>query len=129
MPPEESTAENQEEPKPTEPPVESSPPAPEEPNDSNQKDNDKEEAPKQPQEPASTAEASADDPESADNPAEEDVEEGSVSFPYLLVQLLESDANKKSLEWGPNGDTFCVYPGKFENQILPVHFPGTKFGK
>lgn len=55
------------------------------------------------------------------------IDSGLLPFPEKLMVLLDGNTASDAMWWLPDGDSFCIIPTVFAEQVLDKHFSGTKF--
>jgi HSF-type DNA-binding len=55
------------------------------------------------------------------------IDSGLLPFPEKLMILLDGNTVSGAMWWLPDGDSFCIIPTVFAEQVLDKHFSGTKF--
>ena len=55
------------------------------------------------------------------------IDSGLLPFPEKLMVLLDENTASDAMWWLPDGDSFCIIPTVFAEQVLDKHFSGTKF--
>ena len=55
------------------------------------------------------------------------IDSGLLPFPEKLMILLDGNTVSDAMWWLPDGDSFCIIPTVFAEQVLDKHFSGTKF--
>ena len=50
-----------------------------------------------------------------------------LSFPQIMMKLLEDAQYKDALCWLPDGLSFAIDPEVFQKEVIPIYFRGSKF--